>query len=74
VAGSEHIKARGMIADPGHPKFAAAPVVPQPVVFDGKRPPAGRAPVLGEHTDAVLRDVLGLGGAEIESLRRERVI
>jgi CoA:oxalate CoA-transferase len=74
VAASEHIKARGMIADPGHPKLAAAPLVRQPVVFGGHAPGTARAPLLGEHTDAVLRDILGLGAAEIESLRKERVI
>ena len=74
VAASAHIKARGMVVDPGHPKLAAAPLVRQPVVFGGETPGTARAPRLGEHTDAVLRDVLGLGAAEIESLRRERVI
>lgn len=74
VAASAHIRARGMVADPGHPKLAAAPLVPQPILFDGARLPAARAPLLGEHTEAVLRQLLGLGAAEIESLRRERVI
>ncbi len=74
VAASEHIKARGMLADPGHPKLAAAPLVPQPILFGGTRPPTGRAPLLGEHTEAVLRELLGLGVAEIEALRRESVV
>ena len=74
VAASAHIKARGMIADPGHPNLAAAPLVRQPVVFGGETPETARAPLLGEHTDSVLSDVLGLGIAEIESLRRDRVI
>ena len=74
VAASEHIAARGMILDPGHPRLAAAPLVRQPVVFDGEKSETARAPLLGEHTDAVLRAVLGLGAAEIESLRRDRVI
>jgi crotonobetainyl-CoA:carnitine CoA-transferase CaiB-like acyl-CoA transferase len=34
----------------------------------------GTPPLLGEHTDEVLRDLLGMGEAEIEALRRERVI
>ena len=32
------------------------------------------APRLGEHTDEVLRELLGLGGEEIDSLRTDRVI
>jgi succinate--hydroxymethylglutarate CoA-transferase len=63
-----------MILDPGHPKLAAAPLVRQPVRFGGETPETRRAPMLGEHTDGVLRDVLGLGADEIESLRRDRVV
>lgn len=74
VAASAHVAARGMILDPGHPKLASAPLVRQPVVFGGDKPDTDRAPLLGEHTDAVLRDVLGLDADEIESLRSDRVI
>jgi CoA:oxalate CoA-transferase len=74
VAASEHIRARGMIADRDHPKLDHAPLVPQPILFDGARPPTARAPLLGEHTEAVLRDLLGLGAAEIAALRRDRVV
>ena len=74
VAASDHIKARGMILDPGHPNLAAAPLVRQPVRFGDETPGTARAPVLGEHTDDVLRDVLGVTPDEIESLRRDRVI
>lgn len=74
VAASEHARARGLVADPGHPKLAAAPLVPQPIVVDGIRPPTARAPMLGEHTDAVLGGVLGLGAGEIAALRKARVI
>ena len=34
----------------------------------------GTPPLLGEHTREVLGDVLGMGEAEIEALRRDRVI
>jgi len=36
--------------------------------------PGARPPELGEHTEAVLRERLGLSDAEIEDLRREEVI
>jgi crotonobetainyl-CoA:carnitine CoA-transferase CaiB-like acyl-CoA transferase len=29
---------------------------------------------LGEHTESVLRELLGLGAAEIAALRRDRVV
>ena len=31
-------------------------------------------PLLGQHTEAVLRDVLGMDGAQVARLREERVI
>jgi CoA:oxalate CoA-transferase len=74
VAASAHIAASGMIASPPHPRAGAAPLVPQPVLFDGRRLPTGRAPLLGEHTEQVLGEIAGLGETEIAALRRERAI
>jgi 2-methylfumaryl-CoA isomerase len=49
---------------PGSPlDFAASP-----------REPARRAPILGEHTDEVLADVLGLSGVEIGRLRDRKIV
>jgi 2-methylfumaryl-CoA isomerase len=46
-----------------------------PVAFGGvARLPVRRAPVLGEHTDDVLRDVLGRSDAEIAKLHEEGVV
>ena len=40
-----------------------------PLDFDGlERTPVRRAPLLGEHTDEILADVLGLGETEIGRL------
>jgi len=36
--------------------------------------PVRRFPGLGEHTDALLREELGLGDAELADLRARRVI
>jgi formyl-CoA transferase len=36
--------------------------------------PVSPAPGLGEHTDAVLREALGLGDAELAALRAEGTI
>src|SRR5260370_22186103 len=57
------------VAQPGVGSWLAAG---SPVRF-GATPhkPATRAPELGEHTDQVLKEVLGLSPAYIEKLRRE---
>ena len=39
-----------------------------------ERPAPRRAPILGEHTDLVLSEVLGLSGAEIGRLRDAHVV
>jgi crotonobetainyl-CoA:carnitine CoA-transferase CaiB-like acyl-CoA transferase len=51
-------------------------VVPKaPYAIDGVSPPLHcTAPTLGQHTEAVLRDVLGLSAAELASLQRDGVI
>jgi 2-methylfumaryl-CoA isomerase len=39
-----------------------------------ERPAPQRAPILGEHTDLVLSEILGLSDAEIRRLRDARVV
>jgi crotonobetainyl-CoA:carnitine CoA-transferase CaiB-like acyl-CoA transferase len=75
VCESEHLKARGMIARLAHPSAGAITVMGVPVrlgVTAGavRTPP----PLLGQHTDAVLRRVLGLRAARIAELRRTGAI
>jgi crotonobetainyl-CoA:carnitine CoA-transferase CaiB-like acyl-CoA transferase len=38
--------------------------------IDDSRPP----PSLGEHTDTVLREVAGLGDADVKALREKKII
>jgi 2-methylfumaryl-CoA isomerase len=46
-----------------------------PLDFAGmERLPVRRAPLLGEHTDEVLSDVLGLSGGQIAKLHDEGVV
>ncbi len=65
------VKARGMIVECEHPVAGKVRMVGVPVRLS-ETPGAIRAPapLLGQHTDTVLRERLGLSDAEIEGLRR----
>jgi succinate---hydroxymethylglutarate CoA-transferase len=68
-------RARAMIEAVKHPAIGDLKLVGMPYKFSAtpasvRRPP----PILGEHTDEILREELGLDAAAIAALRRERVI
>ncbi|OCT47099.1 Succinate--hydroxymethylglutarate CoA-transferase [Cladophialophora carrionii] len=71
----EHVQARGMVTELEHPACGPVKVVSHPVKYSeslaGVRSPP---PTLGEHTDQVLREVLGMEAAEVERLRTDGVV
>ncbi|WP_344076540.1 CoA transferase [Luedemannella helvata] len=71
----EHFAAREAIVRLGHPEFGEFPmqnVVPRLSMTPGRVKWTG--PQLGEHTDEVLTDVLGLATSDIDQLRASGVI
>lgn len=69
------ISARGMLTEVAHPtigplKMAGSPLKMQNAGPQPLRPP----PLLGQHTDEVLRDVLGIGAEDIEALRASQAV
>ena len=71
------VVARGMRVDLPHPTAAGGtvPGVACPIKLVGEEPPPATAPpLLGAHTDSVLREVLGMSDAEIGRLRDAEVI
>ena len=75
AAEQPQVKARGMLVEVEHPVIGKLPLPDTPVKLS--RTPGGirdASPALGEHTDAVLRDLLALSDDEIADLRRSSVI
>jgi crotonobetainyl-CoA:carnitine CoA-transferase CaiB-like acyl-CoA transferase len=69
------VKARGIRIEADHPVAGRLPMVASPMRFSGT-PLEHRIapPVLGQHTDEVLRAVLGMSDAEIARLRADGAI
>ena len=68
-------EARQMVETAQHSTIGELKLVGMPYKFSGtpasvRRPP----PTLGEHTDEILREELGLDAAAIAALRRDKVI
>jgi formyl-CoA transferase len=71
----EQVRARGMRVEVPHPSGASAPLVRNPIRMSATPPQVRSAPpTLGQHTDAVLREVLGYDDAAIAALRGKSVI
>jgi formyl-CoA transferase len=68
-------RAREMVQQVEHPELGAIQVL-GPVAKLSETPPAvhGAPPLLGEHTDAILREELGYSPQEIERLRADGIV
>jgi crotonobetainyl-CoA:carnitine CoA-transferase CaiB-like acyl-CoA transferase len=72
---NEQVVARGMQVDLPHPSGGTVKLVRNPVNMSATPPQAvSHPPTLGEHTDDILRSVLGLDEARIAELRARSVI
>lgn len=75
VFAEPQVRERGMVRSVPHPIAADLPLIANPIRFS--HTPLTRydpPPTLGEHTDAVLREVLGATPEEIEALRKASAI
>ncbi|MFP1645993.1 CaiB/BaiF CoA transferase family protein [Pontitalea aquivivens] len=75
VIHDRHVSERGLVTEFDHPEVGKFPGLSLPFKFSGFDP-AGfeRPPLLGEHTDSVLHEMLGLSEEEIGKLREEGAI
>jgi len=75
VFAEPQVQARGVKIEVAHPAAGSLPMVASPMRFSGtplehKTPP----PLLGEHTEEILRELLGKTAADVTRLRDAKVI
>ena len=67
--------ARDMVVETDHAALGTIPIVNRSIKWPGETQPVpGAPPVLGQHTDVILSDVLGLSAAQIAALRDANVV
>ena len=67
--------AREMVVETEHQVLGKIPILNRSIRFPADRQPVPSAPpVLGQHTDEILRDVLGLTPERIEQLRAAKAV
>jgi len=69
-----HLRARHAFVTVEHPEVGELELVGVPWKMSDCEMAVERAPLLGEHNDYVLRELLGLSQAEVADLRRNEVI
>ncbi len=65
----EHVRLREMVVELDHPQRGAWQNVGMPIKLSASPVKIERSPLLGEHTEEILREVLGYGDAQIATLR-----
>lgn len=70
----EHLAARAFWQQVDHPEVGETTFTSPPYLVDGHRVKLRRPPLMGEHTDQVLREVLGCSDGEIEQFREQGVL
>jgi formyl-CoA transferase len=69
-----HLRKRGMFATVEHPTRGKLAIPGWPVKMSGSRVPVKTAPLLGQHTEEVLSEWLGLRAEEIQEYCKETPI
>jgi len=72
---SEQVEARGLLLEVAHPRLGAGRYLGSPIhLTDAGRGSRRPPPLLGEHTQEVLAERLGLTVEEVEAMRRQGVV
>jgi formyl-CoA transferase len=70
----EHLKVREMIVDVPHSQRGTFQTVGCPLKLSDSPVEVSSSPLLGEHTEEVLREIMGYDKDKVEQLRKEGVI
>ncbi|KAK1042856.1 hypothetical protein LTR33_015493 [Friedmanniomyces endolithicus] len=71
----ENTRARGMITEVDHPSCGPVKLLSPPVKFSESKPSIRTAPpTLGQHTQEVLSEMLGMSDSDIEALKKDGVV
>ncbi|ESZ96454.1 hypothetical protein SBOR_3186 [Sclerotinia borealis F-4128] len=71
----EHVLARDMVKEMDHEYCGPIKMVNTPVKYSESKPSIRTVPpMLGQHTDEILRDVLGMNESDIEALKVEGAV
>ena len=71
----EHTKARNMVVEVEHPECGPIKLLNSPIKFSETKPKIrSPPPTLGQHTDEILREHLGMSEHEIKHLRERGII
>ncbi len=66
----EHVKGREMIVELDHPKRGKWFNVGMPIKLSNSPVEIERSPLLGEHTDEILREILGYADADVQAKKQ----
>jgi crotonobetainyl-CoA:carnitine CoA-transferase CaiB-like acyl-CoA transferase len=66
--------ARDVLVDVEHPNLGTVRHIASPMRVDGEPAPIRRAPMRGEHSDEILREVCGYGPERIDALAGSGVV
>ncbi|HEY5865724.1 MAG TPA: CoA transferase, partial [Candidatus Tectomicrobia bacterium] len=70
----EHLRVREMIVDVPHPQRGTFKTVGSPLKLSDSPVEIFSSPLFGEHTEEVLRELMGYDKDKVEQLRKEGVI
>ena len=74
LAEEPSLRATGTVVEVDHPERGTYLTVGNPIKLSASPVEVVRSPLLGEHTDEVLRDVLGMKAQEVDAARGEGAI